>query len=93
MGVGELAIRSTRDPSARAIVREMFDGWQTTMRGLLRRAARNGVVRKELDSDAVAALVIATLMGATLPPLTQSRRGDQAVRQLERALGISPSSN
>lgn len=91
--MGELAMRSTRDPSARAIVREMFDGWQTTMRGLLRRAARNGIVRKELDSDAVAALVIATLMGATLPPLTQSRRGDQAVRQLERALGISPSSN
>jgi AcrR family transcriptional regulator len=91
--MGELAMRSSRDRSVQAIVNEMFAAWQSTMRGLLRRAARGGSLRPELDTDAVAALVIATLMGSTLPQMSDSKRGDQAVRQLERLLGIAQSSN
>jgi AcrR family transcriptional regulator len=87
--MGELALRSTRDKSVRSIVNEMFDTWQTAMRGLLRRAAREGNLRSELNSDAVAALIIGTLMGSTLPPMHEARRGDQAVRQLETFLGLS----
>src|SRR5689334_13927917 len=79
---------SPHDPAVRGIVDEMFAGWQTTMRGLLRRAVKGGRLRPEMDSDAVAAFVIATLMGSTLPQFNESKRGDQAVRQLERALGI-----
>ena len=86
--MGELAMRASRDPAVRAIVDEMFAGWQTTMRGLLRRAVKGGRLRPEMDTDAVAAFVIATLMGSTLPQFNESKRGDQAVRQLERALGI-----
>jgi len=81
-------MRASRDPAVRAIVDEMFAGWQTTMRGLLRRAVKGGRLRPEMDTDAVAAFVIATLMGSTLPQFNESKRGDQAVRQLERALGI-----
>ena len=77
--MGELALRSTRDRAVRAMVGAMFDSWQTTMRGLLRRTSR------ELDSEGTAALVIATLMGATLPPMSEGR-GEQAMRQLERWL-------
>jgi AcrR family transcriptional regulator len=88
--MGELALRSTRDAGVRSIVNEMFDQWQSAMRGLLRRAAREGNLRSELNSDAVAALILATLMASTLPPMHEARRGDQAVRQLERWLGISP---
>lgn len=91
--MGELAMRSSRDRSVQAIVNEMFSGWQSTMRGLLRRAARGGSLRPDLDSDGVAALVIATLMGSSLPQMSDSRRGDQAVRQLEKLLGITWSSN
>ncbi len=91
--MGELAMRSSRDRSVQAIVNEMFAGWQSTMRGLLRRAARAGSLRTELASDAVAALIIATLMGSTLPQMSDAKRGDQAMRQLEKLLGITQSSN
>lgn len=82
-------MRSSRDAAVRGIVDEMFDGWQATMRGLLRRGVKSGRPRPEMDSEAVAAFVIATLMGSPLPQFNESKRGDQAVRQLERALGIS----
>ena len=91
--MGELAMRAYRDEPVRAIVNEMFATWQAAMRGLLRRAARGGKLRSEMDSDATAALIMGTLMAANLAPMTDSRRGEQAVRQLERLLGISGSSN
>jgi AcrR family transcriptional regulator len=87
--MGELAMRSTRDGSVRSIVNEMFDSWHKVMRGLLRRAVREGKLRPDVDSDAVASLVMATLMATTLPPMRQAGRGDLAVRQLERWLGVS----
>ena len=87
--MGELAMRSARDPSVRAIVNEMFDVWNKTLRGLLRRVVREGKLRPELDSDAVAALVIATLTASTLPPMAEAGRGGLAVRQLERWMGLS----
>ena len=87
--MGELALRSARDRSVRAIVNEMFNSWQTVLRGLLRRGVREGKLHSELDSDAVAALVMATLMASTLPPMGEAGRGDLAIRQLERWLGLS----
>ena len=89
----ELAKRASRDASVRAIVNEMFTAWQTTMRGLLRRAARDGKLRAEMSGDAMAALIMGTLMAANLAPMADAKRGDQAVRQLEKLLGISDSSN
>jgi AcrR family transcriptional regulator len=91
--IGELAMRANRDAAVKALVDEMFAGWQATMRGLLRRAAKGGRLRPELDSDAVAALIMGTLMASTLAPMSESGRADQAVRQLIRLLGISRSSN
>lgn len=87
--MSELALRSRRDPAVRAIVNEMFDTWQAAMRGLLRGAAREGKLRSELSSDAVASMIIGTLMAATLPQLQETGRGDQAVRQLETLLGLT----
>lgn len=85
--MAELALRSARDESIQVIVNEMFEGWHTVMRGLLRRGVRDGNLRSELDSDGVASLVIATLMAQTLPVSTDY--GDQALRQLEKWLGVS----
>jgi len=85
--MGELTLRSSRDPAVRAIVDGMFATWQSTMRGLLRRAVKNGTLPAQQDSDAVAGLVIAAIMGSTLPQV-DPKRGDQAIRQLERLLGI-----
>jgi AcrR family transcriptional regulator len=87
--MAELALRSVRDDSIGKIMNEMYDVWHVTMRGLLRRAVRGGGLRPELDSDAVAALIIATLTSMTLPVMTDPRRGDRALRQLERWLGVS----
>lgn len=87
--MGELALRSARDRSIAAIMREMHDAWHKTMRGLLKRAAREGHLRPELDNDGVAALIVASLTAMTLPPLTGGRRTDQALRQLEQWLGVT----
>ena len=89
----ELATRASRDRAVSAIVNEMFAAWQTATRGLLRRAARAGALRRDLDSDATAALILGTLMAANLAPMSAGGRGDQAVRQLEKLLGITRSSN
>jgi AcrR family transcriptional regulator len=84
--MGELALRSKRDRSIASMIDEMYDYWQTTMRGLLRRAVREGGAPRELDSDAMAALIIATLSAMTLPQLRVAGRGDQAFKQLENWL-------
>ena len=82
--MAELALRSVRDDSIGTIMNEMYDVWHTTLRGLLRRAAKEGKLRPEADNDAVAALIIATLTSMTLPVMSDARRGDQALRQIER---------
>ena len=86
--MGELALRSARDPAIAGILRDTNDVWHRTLRGLLRKAAREGHLKPELDSDAVAALVVATLTSMTLPTVSAAARTDQALRQLERWLGI-----
>jgi len=88
--MGELALRSARDPSLARIMRETNDAWQRTLRGLLRRAAREGYLSPELDTDEVAALIMATLMSITLPSVSSADRMDKAFGQLERWLGLGP---
>jgi AcrR family transcriptional regulator len=86
--MGELALRSARDPAMARILREMNDTWHRTLRAMLRQAARDGNLEPELDSDAVAAIVMSTLMNLTLPTFASPERKDQAFRQLERWLGF-----
>jgi AcrR family transcriptional regulator len=87
--MGELALRSARDPAIAGIMEETNEAWHRTVRGLLKRAAREGHLQPELDSDEVASLVVATLTSMTLPAVAGPTRADQAVRQLERWLGIA----
>lgn len=86
MVMGELALRSARDETIAAILRDGNDGWHRAIRGLLRHAAKAGQLRPESDSDEVAALVMATLSTMTLPTMTGAARNEQALRQLERWL-------
>jgi hypothetical protein len=86
--MAELSLRAGRDRKIGAILAEMYAAWHVTMRGLLRRGVREGNLRPELDSDGVAALIVATLTAATLPTMAGSPRTDQALRQLERWLGL-----
>jgi hypothetical protein len=87
--MGELALRSARDKTMASLMAEMYDNWHTTMRGLIRRGVKEGNLRPELDSDGVVALVVATLTAMTLPTMTTEPRTGQAMRQLERWLGVS----
>jgi AcrR family transcriptional regulator len=87
--MGELALRSARDPTIALIVEQTNEAWHRMVRGLLKRAAREGHLRPDLDSDDVAAIVVATLTSMTLPAVAGAARADQALRQLERWLGIS----
>jgi len=89
--MGELALRSARDPSLARIMAEAFQAWQRTLRGLLQRAARDGVLARDLDNDDVAALIMATLTSMTLPSTASADRTDRAFRQLERWLGLRSS--
>src|SRR2546428_3037381 len=89
--MGELALRSARDPSLARIMSEAFLAWQRTLRGLLQRAARDGHVSRDLDNDDVAALIMATLTSLTLPSTASADRTDRAFRQLERWLGLRSS--
>lgn len=87
--MGELALRASRDPGIAKIHDEMREVWQSVVRGLLRRGVRQGTLRKDLDGDGVATLIIAVLTALTLPPLRDSPDGDQVLRQLERFLGFA----
>ena len=89
--MGELALRSARDPSLARIMSEAFLAWQRTLRGLLQHAAREGHVSRDLDNDDVAALIMATLTSLTLPSTASADRTDRAFRQLERWLGLRSS--
>ena len=85
--MAELALRSARDESIAALLRETNDAWHTTMRGLLRRGVKEGHLRAEVDSDEAAALVVATLTTMTLPAAAAPRT-ELAMRELERWLGL-----
>ena len=89
MGMG-ISIDST-DPTKHDSFRGLPGAWHRTLRALLKRAAREGSVHPELDTDDVAALLMATLTSMTLPTVASGPRIDQALRQLERWLGVNRS--
>ena len=85
--MGELALRSSRDPALARILEDAYDVWHKTVRGLLRRGVERGSLHRRLDTEGVAALVVATLTAITLPTVAaHPERVDQAIRQLERLL-------
>jgi len=86
--MGELALRSARDSQIAGIMHSSNDTWHRTVRGLLRRAVRQGHLRPELDSDGAAAMIVAVLSSMTLPTMASPAWTDQALGQLERWLGI-----
>jgi AcrR family transcriptional regulator len=88
--MGELALRSARDRSLARLMDDANEAWHRTLRALLKRAVKDGNLRPELDSDDVASLVMATMTSMTLPTVASGPRIDQALRELERWLGLRP---
>lgn len=87
--MSELALRSVRDAGTRKIMEEVYGQWHDAVRGLLKRAGRQGQIRSGLDTESTAALIVATLTAVALPQMGDVRRGDQALRELERWLGVA----
>lgn len=89
--MGELALRSGRDPAIAAIFKEMVDNWHAVLRTLVLHAQKEGFVDKKLDPDTVASLVIATLNGLFMVPVANiaPERVDKALGQLESFLGLT----
>ena len=79
--MGELALRSSRDPALGRILWQMNETWHRTVRALLRRAVKEGQISRKLDSDGVAAIIVAVLGSLTLPH--PEVRISQALSQLE----------
>jgi AcrR family transcriptional regulator len=84
----ELALRSMRDPGTRQIMGEMYGAWHAAVRGLLRRSAAAGKLRDGLEVESTVSLIVATLSAMAMPQMAEARWGDQALRGLERSLGI-----
>lgn len=86
--MGELALRSTRDPAIRELYQSTTDIWRATVRGLLAKATRDGSLPGRRNPEAQASLVVAALMGACMiPPFDPARLRD-TLAELERSLGL-----
>jgi AcrR family transcriptional regulator len=87
--MGELALRSARDPAIRELYQQTTEIWQATVRGLLAKAARDGLVTGSRNLDAQASLVVSALTGAAMIPLSRPARLNETIAELERSLGLN----
>jgi AcrR family transcriptional regulator len=92
--MGELALRSSRDPTIAAIFSETMRAWHDILVTLVRHAQKDGFVDKKLDADTAATFIIATLSGLYMMPVggTARDRVDKALGQLETFLGLNKDS-
>lgn len=88
--MGELMLRSARDPSLSEIVQKTNEFWHGTLRTLIRGARDEGVARSDLDPDGMASIIVATLKGVYLFPAGSDRPAavEKTLRQLERLLAL-----
>jgi AcrR family transcriptional regulator len=87
--MGELALRSSRDPVIRELYQQTTEIWQATVRGLLAKAARQGALPGSRNLDAQASLVVSALTGAAMIPLSRAARLTETIGELERSLGLA----
>jgi hypothetical protein len=89
--MGEVAQRSARDPAIAAIFKEMSATWHAALRGPLKHSQAEGAIDRNLEADAVASLVIATLRGMFMVPLATTSHAQlgQSLAQLERFIGLA----
>lgn len=89
--LGELTLRSARDPEVAAALRDTNDIWHATLRGLIHRGVEQGHIDPAVDTDDIVAVVIAALRAMTMLPTdpARSERVERSFRQLERWLGLS----
>jgi len=88
--MGELVLRAPRDADLGRIFRQTDTYWHRTLRDLISRCIEQGAIDPALNSDDVAALMIAAIKGLSLPTVAgfQPEVTDQVFRQFVRLLGV-----
>jgi AcrR family transcriptional regulator len=86
--MGELALRSARDPGIADLFGQTIEMWHRTMRSLLESASRDGSLSGHGDPDAQASLVVSAVMGACMLPVNRSARLAETFQALEVSLGM-----
>ena len=88
--MGELMMRSARDPALGRIVAKTNEFWHATLKEMLRAARADGHLPAQIEPDGMAAVIVATLKGVYLVPGHAGPNEDleKALRQLERVLGL-----
>jgi AcrR family transcriptional regulator len=88
--MAELALRATRDPSLRGLMRKADDAWLATLRALLTRARDEGALPPEVDVEGIAPVIIAALRGTFMLPSPRPEQVERTIRQLESLVGLRP---
>ena len=88
--MGEIALRSRRDPAIAKLLRQSEDAWYATIETLLRRAVKDGDITLAASPSSLAAIVVPTLKGLLMVPsdARDSHRTEQTIVQVERLLGV-----
>ena len=83
---------SDRNEKYRAVVHAVFEGWRRRIREVLERAVRSGEVRKNLDSDAMARHIVATVEGGIMVARASRDSTDlkECLTALSGIVGITP---
>ncbi len=83
----ELYLRSQRDPAIRAMLRAMDEHWHGHITTYLMQGVRDGVFRDDLDIDATAWGIMATIKGSVIQlMLDPTFSAEQFYAQIERWL-------
>jgi AcrR family transcriptional regulator len=90
--MSEFALRAVRDEATAAMARQADDQWFGYLRNLIERGVTEGCLDPDLQPDNVAATLIATIRGLSMPTGSPTRpeRVDRAIDQLERWLNLPP---
>jgi AcrR family transcriptional regulator len=93
--LGELVLRAARDADLERIFRESDQFWHRSLGELIRRCVDEGTAAPLLEPDALAALMIASIRGLSLPTGArfQPRLADQIFDSFQRLLGLPFDSN
>ncbi len=84
--LSEINARSMRDPEIRSLVARNDDKWKAFVKALLDAGLQAGEFRRDLDVDATATLILATLRGLSVISGNSARRLAAPLRQLEICL-------
>lgn len=87
----EIALRSVRDPDIGELMRQADEQWFGFLRALVARGVAQGCLDRQLHPDGVAAVMVASIKGLSMPAggAPRPERVDQTIDQLEAWLGLA----